>query len=647
VSELSHLFAPIEVGRMTVKNRLVMAPMERNYANRDGTVSARTTAHYEARARGGVGWIDVEATYVDPVGRGRAFQLGIDRDECVEGFRELVDVVHAHGAKIGIELQHSGRCTSRAISGFQPVAPSPVPEPVAGGDVPRELTVDEIRAIIAQHGHAARRAAEAGFDALELHSAHGYLPFAFLSPMTNHRTDEYGGSFENRLRLSLELVEAFRDNAPDHVTIGCRFTADEFQAGGIGLEDAVRYSRALEEAGVEYLSVSAGVYATWERTIPGMDYSPGWLIGHAATIKDAVAIPVIGVSRFTDPRDADRVIGAGKVDLVVFGRALLADPELPRKAEEGRLDEIVSCIGVNTGCIVRMAAQRDVTCVVNPATGREGEFGLEPAPEPKRVLVVGGGPAGMEAATVAAERGHQVSLVERDDELGGLALLAGRLPHRGGWMTFVREATRRLERAGVEVQLGREVGAEDLRDAGADAVVLATGSEFARPEIPGGDEAVLDAAALLAGGDVAAEHVVVAGDGAIGLGVAEWLAERGKQVSVVIEQEEVEDPDGQAGLVERLGASGRVGFHTDRMVRELRPGSVVIVRSGAIGALDEEELEGAEAVVLAGARRATGELAWLARTERLADEVHAIGDCDTPRSVLEAVAEGALVGRRI
>jgi 2,4-dienoyl-CoA reductase-like NADH-dependent reductase (Old Yellow Enzyme family) len=210
VSELSHLFAPIEVGRMTVKNRVVMAPMERNYANLDGTVSERTRAHYEARARGGVGWIDVEATYVDPVGRGRAFQLGIDRDECVEGFRELVNAAHAHGAKIGIELQHSGRCTSHAISGSQPVAPSPVPEPVAGGDVPRELTVEEIQAIIARHGEAARRAAEAGFDAVELHSAHGYLPFAFLSPMTNHRTDEYGGSFENRLRLSLELVEAFR-----------------------------------------------------------------------------------------------------------------------------------------------------------------------------------------------------------------------------------------------------------------------------------------------------------------------------------------------------------------------------------------------------------------------------------------------------
>jgi 2,4-dienoyl-CoA reductase-like NADH-dependent reductase (Old Yellow Enzyme family)/thioredoxin reductase len=646
VSPLSHLFSPIEVGGMAVKNRVVMAPMERNYGNRDGTVSDRTVAHYEARARGGVGWIDVEATYIDQLGKGRRYQLGIDRDDCIPGLRRLVDAAHSNGAKIGIELQHSGRCTSRAISGSQPVAPSPVPEPVAGGDMPRELTLAEIEELVQKHGEAARRAAEAGFDAIELHSAHGYLPFAFLSPITNLRTDRYGGSFENRVRFSIEAIEAFRANVPDTMTIGCRYTADEFQPGGIALEDAVRYSQALEAAGVQYLSISAGVYASWYKTIPGMDYEPGWLLSHAAAIKDAVSIPVIGVSRFTDPRDADRAIGEGKADLIAFGRQFLADPEFPRKAEEGRLDEIVSCIGVNSGCITRMAAQRDVTCVVNPSTGREREFEIEPAAVRKKVVVVGGGPAGMEAARVAAERGHDVSLFEREQELGGLARLAGRVPHRSGWAKLVTEGARRLERAGVDIHLGHEVTPDDLRSAGADAIIVATGSEFVRPLIPGANGQILDAASLLGGTDAGADHVAVAGGGAIGLGVAEWLAERGKRVSVVVPTEEVEDPDGQTGLVDRLVKAG-VDFRLDRQVHGLRPGAVVVARSGAIGSLDEEELTGVGAVVLAGDRRPLSGLAWFAREEALAGEVYTIGDCDRPRNALEAIAEGATVGRTV
>jgi len=382
--------------------------------------------------------------------------------------------------------------------------------------------------------------------------------------------------------------------------------------------------------------------------VPGMVYETGWLLGHAAAIREAVSIPVIAVSRFTDPRDADRAIAEGKADLVAFGRAFLADAEFARKAEEGRFDDIVSCIGVNSGCLVRMADQRDVTCVVSPSTGREKEFEITPAAEPKRVAVVGGGPAGMEAAKVAAERGHAVTLYERENELGGLARLTGRLPHRGGWNTYVREARHRLERAGVEVRLGSEVGADALRDVEADAIVLATGAEFVRPLVPGADGDLLDAPALLSSEDVPADHVVVAGDGAIGLGVAEWLVERGARVSLVVEQEQLEDPDGQTGLVDRLLRSGSVDVHLDRQLQAVRPGgSVVVARAGAIGALDEQELAGAGAVVLAGDRRPLGGLAWLAREQRLAPEVYAIGDCDRPRSVLEAIAEGAVIGRRI
>jgi 2,4-dienoyl-CoA reductase-like NADH-dependent reductase (Old Yellow Enzyme family) len=256
-----HLFTPLTVGPMTVANRLVMAPMERNYANPDGTVSARTVAHYRARAAGGVGWIDVESTFVDPAGRGRTHQLGLHEDRCIDGMRALVDAVHAGGAKIGIELHHAGRHTSSAITGMVPVAPSPVPCPEAGGEVPRELTVAAIDAIIERYAAAAARAAAAGFDAVELHSAHGYLPLAFLSPLTNLRSDEYGGTPQNRMRFAVRALEAMRAAAGPHLAVGCRFSADERLSRGLTVADTADYARALVEAGADYLSVSAGVYS--------------------------------------------------------------------------------------------------------------------------------------------------------------------------------------------------------------------------------------------------------------------------------------------------------------------------------------------------------------------------------------------------
>jgi 2,4-dienoyl-CoA reductase-like NADH-dependent reductase (Old Yellow Enzyme family) len=648
MTELAHLFSPLDVGRMTVKNRIVMAPMERNYANADGTVSERTKAHYEARARGGVGWIDVESTFIDPAGRGRTHQLGLHDDRCIAGFAELVDIVHAGGARIGIELHHAGRNTSRAITGVQPVAPSPVPCPEAGGDVPHELTLGEIDEVAALYGAAARRAAEAGFDAVELHSAHGYLPLAFLSPLTNLRTDEYGGSLENRMRFALRVIAAFKANVPDHVTIGCRFSADEFLRGGLTVDETVPYAQALVAAGVDYLSVAAGVYASFKRIIPPMDVESGWMLPLAAAVRAAVTVPVIGVSRFTDPHDADRAIGDGKVDLVAFGRALLADPEFPRKAEEARTNEIVTCIGCNQGCTARIANQLDVTCLVTPATGREREFALQPAARRKHVLVVGGGPAGMEAARVAAERGHRVTLLERESRLGGQARLAGLLPFRNGWTIFAREAAERLARAGVDVRLGLEAGPQDVAGYGADVLVVATGSRFQSRSIPGAVPGlVTDPITVLTTGEVDGEHVLVSGAGEIGLGLAEWLVERGKQVTLVSEEEALADPAGQPGLLDRLRSTARVSLRAGAEIREVAGTAVLIGKAGAIGPLLVKQLSGVDAIVTADFRRSSDGLASAARDRGLVGEVFEIGDCDRPRGALEAILEGALVGRSI
>jgi 2,4-dienoyl-CoA reductase-like NADH-dependent reductase (Old Yellow Enzyme family) len=647
---LASLFSPIEIGVMNVRNRVLMAPMERNFAHADGTVSERTLAHYEACAAGGVGWIDVESTFVDQRGRGRTHQLGIHDDDCVPGLKELVERVHAHGPRIGIELHHAGRQTASGLTGLQPIAPSPVPCPEVANETPHELAPREIDAVIALYGEAARRASEAGFDAIELHSAHGYLPLAFLSELTNHRTDRYGGSFENRARFSVRVLEAMREAARPGIVVGVRFSASEFLAGGLTVEDTARYAQILEAAGAQYLSLSAGQYASFQVIIPPMDTPAGFLLPLIDRIKSGVSIPIVAVSRFTDPRVADRAIADGHVDVAGFGRAFLTDPEWPAKAEGGRLDEIVHCIGCNQGCTARIALQRDVTCLVNPVCGRELEFTMEPASRRKRVLVVGGGPAGLEAARVAAERGHEVVLCERAGELGGLARVAGLLPHRDGWQVFVDDALRRIARSAVDVRLGTEIDEGLIRELAPDAVVFATGSRFEPAAIRGAWEGlVTDPAALLrtGAGSIGDGRAVVVGASAFALGVAEWLADGGTDVTIVAAEETVGDGLAQPNQLPRIVENPRIAVELGSEVLRAADGSVYIGLAGAIGPLFERELAGVSIVVDCERRTSENGLAWLARTRELAPEIHEIGDCDAPRSALEAVYEGACAGRAL
>ena len=643
---LEHLLSPIDVGGMAVRNRIFMAPMERNFANADGTVTDRTLAHYEACARGGVGWIDVESTFVEQRGRGRTHQLGIHDDLCVPGLKELVDRVHAHGPRIGIELHHAGRQTESGITGLQPIAPSPVPCPQVANETPHELEPREIDEVVTVYGDAARRASEAGFDAIELHSAHGYLPLAFLSPLTNHRTDEYGGSLENRARFAVRVIETMRKAAGPGIVVGARFSSSEFLEGGLTVDDMALYAQILEAAGAQYVSLSAGQYASFQVIIPPMDTPTGFLLPLVDQIKSAVSIPVVAVSRFVDPHDADRAIAEGHVDLAGFGRAFLTDPEWPRKVEEGRLDEVVHCIGCNQGCTARIAPQRDVTCLVNPVCGRELELTLEPSAQRKRVLVVGGGPAGLEAARVAAERGHDVVLCERRSELGGHSRLAGLLPHRDGWILFVDDAVRRIERSAVDVRLDTEVDEELIRSLAPDAIVFATGSRYEPARIPGAlPELVTDPAALLRAGTVPDGRTVVLGESPVALGVAEWISERGAEVTVVAAREALGDELAQPNQLPRILQDPRIAIETGTAVLRAANGSVFIGLTGAIGPLFERELAGVSIVIDTERRKSENGLAWLARTRRLAPVLLEVGDGDAPRSALEAVYDGAVAGR--
>jgi 2,4-dienoyl-CoA reductase-like NADH-dependent reductase (Old Yellow Enzyme family) len=631
----TRLGEPLEVGPMRLRNRVVVAPMERNYANADGTLSPRSLAHYARIAAGGAGWIDVESTFVDPRGRGRTHQVGLHDDACVDGFRRLAEIAHAADVRIGVELHHAGRNTSPALALGTPVAPSPVECPEAGSGIPHELTLREIDEIVERYAAAAARAAAAGLDAVELHSAHGYLPLAFLSPLTNHRTDEYGGSSANRMRFALRVLAAIRAAVPEHVVVGCRFSAEEFLPGGLTLSDTIPYARALVAAGADYLSVSAGVYASFKWIIPPMDTPPGWLLPHAREIRSAVDVPVIGVSRITGPAAAEQALEDGSVDLVAFGRAFLTDPEWPRKVFEGRADEQVSCIGCNQGCVERIADQRDVTCLVNPICGRETELLARPAAEHRCILVLGGGPAGMEAARVAAERGHRVVLVERRAELGGQLRAARALPQRPGWEVFLAESGRRLTRAGVDVRLGTPLSRTLVDELRPDAVVLAVGSEYATDGVVGARP--VDPLELLEHGIGEHRRALVLGDDATALGLGEWLATAGCETLVVGERAHF-DEGPQTGLLDRLGALPGITLRSDRELRSASPKGVTIVQSRAIGPLFEEVFAPVD-IVVDTTRRAS-----LRRPEALAgvdaSRIFPIGDCVAPRSALEAIEAG-------
>ncbi len=648
-NKFNELFKPLDVGPMKVPNRIVMAPMERNYGNPDGTVSVRTIGHYRLRAEGGVGWIDVEATFVDPAGRGRTHQLGLHEDRCIDGFRALVDAVHVSGAKIGVELHHAGREASSSITGLQPVGPSPVPCFESGGDLPRELSPVEIDQVVQRYADAAGRAVEAGFDAVELHSAHGYLPLAFLSPLWNHRSDEYGGSFENRARFALRVIAAIRAVIPSRVDLGCRFSAEENLEGGLRLEDGIRYAQALEQGGVDYLSVSTGIYETFTRISPPMDFPPGWLLPVAAAVKRAVRVPVIGVSRVTDPAVAEAALARGDVDLVALGRALLTDPEFPIKARSGRQDEIVSCIGCNQGCIDRISRQLDVTCLVNPQVGREPGFEVIRSADTKRVVVVGGGPGGMEVARTCAERGHHVRLYDRSERLGGTLTLAAQLPERPGWSIYLEQSQRRLLASGVDVNLGTDVDERQTALLEADVVVLATGARFVVPldAISSPLVAATTPPSLFASGTIPTGRALVCGAGAIGLGVAVWLANGNCDVTVISEDLEISNPPGQDGLADRLRATGRVSLMPGRRLARFDGNDAILCLGEAIGPLFEEWVENVDLVVWTTVRQPRSELRRVARQLENRPEVYEVGDCLLPRDALDAVYEGAAIGRRI
>lgn len=643
MTPLPHLFSPVRLGGMELANRLVMPPMSINFGvDSDGYVTSQHTAYLVARARHGTGMITVGGGAVHPSGLDLPRMPRVWDDRFIPPLAAMAREVRPYGTRLGMQLLHGGRQAFHA----ERVAPSPLPALGVVKGAPRELNEPEIWELVAAHGDAARRCQAAGFDFVEIHAAHGYLIAEFLAPLSNLRQDQWGGEFANRTRFLREVLRDIRQKCGPDYPVGVRINGEDYIAGGWTLDECLRLAPLLKADGADWLHISAGIYGSFPVTIPSM-YSEFACFAHLArAVKQVVDLPVIAVGRIKDPRLAEQIIAQGGADLVAMGRAHLADPALAAKAREGRFDEIRPCIGCCLGCIARALALDEATCVMNPEVSREYLLGdPQPVERPRRVLVVGAGPAGLAAARLAALRGHQVWVVEEGPRVGGWLTPASQAPGRGELLDLVNFYQRELARLGVEVSLETPLS-EALLDAYApEAVVVASGSTLDLPQIPGlfDTEMELRLAREVLEGEAVGPRVLVLGGGVAGLTTADLLAERGAEEVVVLNRDGHFAPEISANdrtnLRERLKRPS-VRLYKNVVIEDFRPQGLDF-RSGS----QRISLDGFTDLVIAEGRRSLRGPADLCKGRGI--EVFVIGDAKGPRSLLESQTEADEVGRKL
>ena len=641
-----HLFQSGRIGRLEVKNRIIGSPMERNYCTAEGRVTQRYVDYMAARARGGAGLLYTEATYVDPRGKGRTYQMGLHDDDLIPDFARMVAVVHRHDGVIGPELNYGGRVVQPWISGLESRAPSVVPYAGAGGYAPRALDRDEIAEIVQRFADAARRAAAAGCDFVGIHSAHGYLLSQFLSPWCNKRDDEYGGDLAGRMRFPLEVVAAVRNAIGNDMPILYRISGDEHQDNGLSLDDVCAIAPHLVAAGVNLVDVSAGMYETnWWITQP-MEMPQGVLAPLAREVRKHVDVPVSVSGRITDPSVAEHLIASGTSDFVTLGRALHADPEFPTKARTGRTAEICTCIACNQGCSDMHSRGLPIVCLVNTTTGREREYAIRPALAPRRIVVVGGGPAGLEAARILALRGHAVVVFERDAEIGGQMLLSRGLPGREEFSGHLPWLAGEAVRAGVALRLGVEANAELVLAERPDVVIVATGSTPGLPAIPGLlDSPVVDPYDILRRPHAVSGRALVIGGDIRGVGIARMLAEKGVAVVLVEPGRELVTDIGMRSRrfqVGALEAQSNVRIHLGTTVERLTANSATLWNG-----IERWEEHDVELVVPTRMLLPVTAVADALYDRAPALAVYTVGDCAQPRTALEAIHEAAALAHKL
>ena len=649
-----HLFTPLQVGGLVLKNRIFSTGHAEAMAE-DGKPGPRLRAYHEAKARGGAALTIVGgSTSVHPSSPASAWNMIANHNDAViPGYRSLAEAVHRHGCRVMSQLTHMGRRSQSDVESWHVLlAPSQIPEKVHR-EVPHAIEPEQIAMLVRAFGDATRRCREGGLDGVELSFAHNHLVDQFWSPLFNRRTDEYGGSLENRMRFGFEVLREIRRQVGRDWVVGARISGDEMTAGGLTAGDMAEIARRLAASGlVDFLSIIGGAAHTLPLqalAVPNMASPHGVFVPLAAAIKAAVpGMPVFHAGRIVDPVHADQILADGSIDLVGMTRALIADPDLPRKAIEGRLDDVRLCVGANEGCIDRIYQGKPVTCIQNPETGRETEL-AEPLPAAmrRRVVVVGAGPAGLEAARVAALRGHHVILLEREAEVGGQVLIAARAPARAEYAGILRFLARQVDKLGVDCRLRVEASANTVLAESPDVVIIATGSSPHVPDLRGldGKHVVTDRDVLLDRAEVG-ERVVVVDDVHTqqGLSTAEHLLDRGRRVEVISRLFYAGQDVGVtsiAPLYSRLFAKGvTLTPHTDLVAVE---GSAVVVANVYTRA--ERRIEGVDTVVLSMGSRSIDALYRALKGQVAA--LHAIGDCVAPRGIHQAILEGTRVARLV